>query len=220
MATYDLEEQEQISELKAWWARWGNLVTTLLLVAAVGVFAWQAWNWYQRNQATQASGILANVQKAFAARDAKGAAAAAGELIDKFPGTTQAAIGVLLSSKLQLEGGDSKAAKVQLGWAVDHAAEDGLREIARLRLANLLLDEKSGDEALKVLEREPIPAFAGRFAELRGDILAIQGKNDEARKAYGVAIAKADEAAKSPAGGGDRAKSALDLKLEELGGAQ
>lgn len=220
MAVYDLEEQEQISELKAWWARYGNLVTTLLLVAAVGVFAWQAWNWYQRNQAAQASGILTNVQKAASQRDAKQAAAYAGELIDKFPGTTQAALAVLLASRLQFDGGDVKTAKVQLNWAVDHAAEPELREIARLRLANLLLDEKATDEALKVLERDPIPAFVGRFAELRGDILAIQGKTEEARKSYGVAITKADEAAKSAPGENDRAKATLQLKLESLGGVQ
>ena len=220
MAAYDLEEQEQISELKAWWARYGNLVTTLLLVAAVGVFAWQAWNWYQRNQAAQASGILTNVQKATSQRDAKQAAAYAGELIDKFPGTTQAALAVLLASRLQFDGGDVKTAKVQLNWAVDHAAEPELREIARLRLANLLLDEKATDEALKVLERDPIPAFVGRFAELRGDILATQGKTEEARKSYGVAITKADEAAKSAPGENDRAKATLQLKLESLGGVQ
>lgn len=219
MATYDLEEQEQISELKAWWTRYGNLVTTLLLAAAIGVFAWQAWNWYQRSQAAQASGVLADVQKAVTERDAKRAAARAGELIERFPGTTQAALAVLLASKLQFEGGDLKTAKAQLGWAVEHASEAELREIARLRLANVLLEESAPDEALKVLEREPLPAFASRFAQLRGDILAIQGKTAEARKAYETAIAKIDEAAKT-APGDERTKAALQLKLESLGSAQ
>lgn len=220
MATYDLEEQEQIAELKAWWKQYGNLLLGLLTAASLAVLAWQGWNWYQRNQAAQASGILTNVQKAASQRDAKQAAAYAGELIDKFPGTTQAALAVLLASRLQFDGGDVKTAKVQLNWAVDHAAEPELREIARLRLANLLLDEKATDEALKVLERDPIPAFVGRFAELRGDILATQGKTEEARKSYGVAITKADEAAKSAPGENDRAKATLQLKLESLGGVQ
>lgn len=220
MATYDLEEQEQISELKAWWARYGNMVTAVLLVAAIGVFAWQAWNWYQRNQSAQASGVFADVQKAIAEHDAKRAAARAGDLIDKYPGTAQAALAVLLASKLQLDGGDPKTAKAQLGWAVEHASEAELREIARLRLANLLLEENAADEALKVLEREPLPTFAGRFVELRGDILAIQGKTDEARKAYESAMAKHEEAAKAAADGDERGKAALQLKLESLGGGQ
>lgn len=222
MAAYDLEEQEQISEIKAWWARYGNAVTAGLLVAAIGVFGWQAWNWYQRNQAAQASGILAEVQKAAAGPDAKAAAARAGELIEKFPGTTQAALAVLLSAKLQTEGGDLKTAKAQLGWAAERAGELELREIARLRLANLLLDEKAYDEALKVLEREPLPGFAGRFHELRGDIQALQGKSADAKKSYEAAIARIDEASKgAPAGrGDDRQKTMVQLKLESLGGGQ
>ena len=131
MAAYDLEEQEQISEIKAWWTRYGNAVTAGLLVAAIAVFGWQAWNWYQRNQAAQASAILADVQKAASAHDAKTASARTGELIEKFGGTTQAALAVLLSAKLQTEGGDLKTAKAQLGWAAEHAGEVELREIAR-----------------------------------------------------------------------------------------
>ena len=222
MAVYDLEEQEQISELKAWWARYGNAVTAGLLVAAVAVFGWQAWNWYQRNQAAQASGILADVQKAASGRDAKTAAARAGELIEKFPSTTQAALAVLMSAKLQAEGGDVKTAKAQLGWAAERAGEVELREIARLRLANLLLDEKAYDDALKALEPEPTPSFAGRFHELRGDIHAVQGKGSEAKKAYEAAIARLDEVSKSaPAGTiDDRQKTILQLKLESLGVGQ
>lgn len=222
MAAYDLEEQEQISQLKAWWARYGNAVTAGLLVTAVAVFGWQAWNWYQRNQAAQASAILADVQKAVSDRDAKSASARTGELIEKFPGTTQAALAVLASVRLQAEEGDPKSAKAQLGWAAERGNEPELRDIARLRLANLLLDEKAYDEALKLLEPAPLAAFAGRFDELRGDILAVQGKAGDAKKAYESAISRFDEAAKSsPAGTADeRQKTILQLKLDSLGVAQ
>ena len=109
------------------------------------MFGWQGWNWYQRNQAAQASGILAEVQKAASGHDAKTAAARAGVLIEKFPGTTHAVLAVLMSARLQAEGGDVKTAKAQLGWAAENAGELELRDIARLRLANLLLDEKAYD---------------------------------------------------------------------------
>lgn len=222
MAVYDLEEQEQISEIKAWWERYGNAVTACLLVAAIGVFGWQAWNWYQRNQAAQASAILTDVQKAATAHDAKAASARAGELIEKFPGTVQAALAVLTAARLQIDGGDLKTAKAQLGWAVEHASEVELREIARLRLANLLLDDKAYEDALKLLEREPLPSFGGRFDELRGDIYALQAKVGEAKKSYQAAIARFDEAAKSsPAGTVDgRQKTLLQIKLESLGAEQ
>lgn len=222
MATYDLDEQEQISELKAWWARYGNTVTGGLLVAAVSVFGWQGWNWYQRSQAAQASAILAEVQKAAAEQDAKSASARTAELIEKFPGTMQAALAVLMAVRPQMEGGDPKTAKAQLSWVVDRAGEPELRDIARLRLANLLLDETAHDEALKLLEREPVASFGRRFDELRGDIYAAQGKAGDAKKAYESAIARFDEVARSsPAGTVDeRQKTILQIKLESLGVVQ
>jgi hypothetical protein len=122
MATYDLEEQEQISELKTWWRMYGNLVTGVLLAVAIGVAGWQGWNYYQRKQAAEASAVYAAVQKAAAERDPKRAREAAGELIDKYPGTAYAAMAALTSARLQFDAGDLKTAKAQLQWVVDKAA--------------------------------------------------------------------------------------------------
>jgi predicted negative regulator of RcsB-dependent stress response len=192
MAAYDLEEQEQLDELKTWWKMYGNLVTGILTVAALAVLAWQGWNWWQRTQAAQASALYGGVQAAVAQKDAKRARELAGELIDKFSGTTYAGLAALMSAKAQAEGGDIKSARAQLAWAADSVKDDGIRDLARLRLAAVLLDEKAYDEALAKLAAEPLPAFAPRFNELRGDILATQGKTVEARSAYETALAKLD----------------------------
>ena len=51
MATHlDLEEQEQLDELKTWWKVYGNLVTAIVVALALAVLAWQGWNWWQRQQ--------------------------------------------------------------------------------------------------------------------------------------------------------------------------
>ena len=68
MAAYDLEEQEQLAEIKAWWKMYGNLVTGVLTALAIVVVGWQGWQWYQRSQATQASAIFAVLDDAVAAR--------------------------------------------------------------------------------------------------------------------------------------------------------
>ena len=57
-------------------------------------------------------------------------------------------------------------------------------------MAAVLLDEKSYDEALKQLEGAHAGAFDARFLELKGDVLAAQGKNTEAKAAYKAAQAK------------------------------
>ena len=68
-----------------------------------------------------------------------------------------------------------------------------MRDIARLRLAGVLLDEKNFAEALKLLDMKHVAAFDGLYADLRGDILTAQNKRAEARAAYQIALEKSDE---------------------------
>ena len=220
MATYDLEEQEQISELKTWWRMYGNLVTAMLLAVSVGVVGWQGWNWYQRKQAAEASVIYAAVQKGAMERDAKRVREAAGELTEKYPGTAYAAMAALTSARMQFEAGDLKTARAQLQWVAEKARDKDLRDLGRLRLAHVLFDDKALDEALKILAAEPVPAFASRFGELKGDILLAQGKKAEARAAYQAALAKqdiADNAAGSPSGRETQYRDLLQTKLDSIG---
>jgi predicted negative regulator of RcsB-dependent stress response len=220
MATYDLEEQEQLDELKTWWKMHGNSVTAVVLAAAIGVVGWQGWNWWQRSQATQASALYGGVQVATVKQDAKRTRELTGELIKNYPNTSYAGLAALLSAKALADGGDVKSAQAQLAWAADNAKDEGVRDLARLRLASLLLDEKAYDDALKQLSAEPAASLAPRFDEVRGDIFAAQQKDAEAKAAYESAMAKLDVLLKQ--GGGEaRAHAAyrqiLQVKLDTLG---
>lgn len=221
MAVYDLEEQEQLDELKTWWKMHGNLVSGVLAAVAFAAVSWQGWNWYQHNQSAQAATIYASLERAAGAKDAKQVRQLAGELIEKYPRTSYAAMGALLSGKVQADNNDSKNAEPQLQWAADNAKDDALRDLARLRLAAVLLDEKSYDAALKPLSGETTPAFAARFAELKGDVLASQAKKAEAKTAYEAAIALVDKQEKDGIPGQHRAyHEVLQAKLDSLGSAK
>lgn len=220
MAVYDLEEQEQISELKTWWRMYGNLVTAALLAVSAAVVGWQAWNWYQGKQTAEASVIYAAVQKGAMERDAKRVREAAGELTEKYPGTAYAAMAALTSARMQFDAGDLKTARAQLLWVAEKAGDKDLRDLGRLRLAHVLFDDKALDEALKLLSDEPAPAFVARFSELKGDILAAQGKKAEARSAYQAALVRQeadDKAAGGQAGRDAQYRELLQLKLDSLG---
>jgi len=221
MAAYDLEEQEQLDELKTWWTMHGNLVTAIVVALALVVVAWQGWNWWQRQQAVQASAMFSGLQTAAVQKDAKRARELAGELIDKYSTTAYAGMGALLAARVQVDAGDAKNARVQLAWAAENAKDPGLRELARLRLATVMLDEKAYDEAMKQLAAEPAASFAPRFAELRGDIFAAQGKNAEAANAYETALAKFEVLAKDDETR-QRAgyKEVLQAKRDALGAAK
>jgi len=134
------------------------------------------------------------MQQALMQQDVKRVRLMAGELIDKFSGTSYAGMAALLSGKVLLETGDLKSAQAQFGWAAEHATDQGTRDIARLRQALALVEDKGYDEALKLLAVPPAPSFMARYLEVRGDILVAQGKVGEARTAY-------DEALKALEGG-------------------
>ena len=226
MATYDLEEQEQLAEIKVWWKQYGNLLINVATAAALIAIVWQGWNWYQRNQSAQASMIYSVLQKAVADKDTQRIKAASGELVEKFSGSSYASLGALMTAKTLIDGGDAKTAKLPLQWVVDHG-RDELRELARLRLAAVLLDEKAYDEALKQLDGKVAAGFAARFADNRGDVLAAQGKSAEAQAAYQAALAKLDDEsrAKNAEQGwqgqsGAVYRELLQQKLDAVGGSK
>ena len=224
MATYDLEEQEQLAEIKVWWKQYGNLLVNVLTAAALLVIAWQGWNWYQRNQTAQASLVYNVLQKAVVDKDTQRIKAASGELVEKFGGTGYASLGAMMTAKAMLDGADEKTAKLQLLWVVDHG-KDELRDLARLRLAAVLLDEKAYDQALQQLDGTVSPSFAARFADNRGDVLSARGKKAEAIAAYQAALAKLDETGRQGNEGWEGQSQAVyrelvQQKLDALGGAK
>lgn len=206
---YDLEEQEQLDVLKDWWKRNGATVLLAVGVFAAAVAGMQGWRYYQKNQQQQAAMVYEAVQIGAQSRDVKRIRDAAGQLIEKYPGTPYAARAALLAAGANLESGDAKSAKAQLQWVTEHAKEEGARDIARLRLAGILLDEKDYAGATKQLESKHEKAFAGLFADLKGDVLAAQGKTAEARAAYQAALEKMDEKSAY--------RQVVQMKLDGLG---
>jgi predicted negative regulator of RcsB-dependent stress response len=213
MATYDLEEQEQLAALKAWWTDNGKQVMISVLLVVVVLLGWLGWNYYQRNQAAQASGLYDAVQKAASVNDLKLVRESAGAVLEQFPRTTYAAMAALVSAKAHFQGGDLKTARAQLSWVAENAKDDALQDIARLRLAAVMMDEKAYDEALKVLDAKHGAPFDAQYLATRGDVLVAQGKKAEAAGAYKSALEKVE--AKDA---GQRAY--IQLRLDALGTAK
>ena len=211
MAVYDLEEQDQLEDLKLWWRQWGNAVSTVVLALCVGIVGVQGWRWWQHSQAEQASVLYAAISTAVRGNDLAKAKDAMAELSARYAGTGYAPRGGLIVARMLFDNGDRAGAKAQLEWVIEKSGDDNLREIARYRLAEVQFDDKQYDDALRTLDAKHDEAFAGLYADLRGDVLAALGRRDEARAAYQVAVARLD--AKSPY------HSYVQVKLDALGGA-
>jgi predicted negative regulator of RcsB-dependent stress response len=185
---YNLEEQEQLESLKAFWRKYGNFIMTVVLVVAVSVASWRGWQWYQTNQSINASQAYEQLREAAGAKDAARVREAAGRIFADYGSTAWAQMAALVAADAYLDAGDPGAAKIPLQWAIDNARDPAFRDQARLSLAAILLDEKGFDAALGLLGSPAEKSYAPIFADRRGDLLLAQGKMAEARAAYQEAM--------------------------------
>lgn len=207
---YDLQEQEQIDELKAFWNRYGNFILTVVTVVLLAIAGYRGWGWYEARQAAAASAVYDELRVAAEAKDAARVTQVAGTLFEQHGRTVYARMGALLAAKVHADAGDLKAAKAPLQWAAEKA-EGEFAHLARIRLAGILLDEKAYDEGLKLLPMESAGDYAAAYADRRGDLLLAQGKAEEARAAWRQSLEKLPE--RSPL------RALVEIKLDALAGA-
>jgi predicted negative regulator of RcsB-dependent stress response len=207
---YDLQEQEQLDTMKAWWARFGNVVTWVITAVLLAYAAWGGWNYYLRSQAAQAGQLYESLQKAVTLKDAAMVQRAATDMQQKFPRTAYAEMSGLVAAKTAFEANDLTAAKTQLQWVAKHGADEQYKAIAKVRLAGVLLDEKSYDAALKELDGNFPEAFEGIVLDRKGDLLVAKSNIPEAKAAYQKALEKMDS--KNPG------RQLIQLKLDALPG--
>ena len=212
MAVYDLEEQEQLEDLKAWWRQYGKYVSITVTAIAVAVIVTQGWRWYRFRQSEDASVLYQAVSLAARGNDVAKAKEPATQIEDRYAGTAYAPRAALLYAKLLYDAGDRAGARRELQWVIDHSSEEELKTVARFRLAQALLDDKQYDEALRTIDVKTDDAFAGIYADLKGDILVAAGKPADAKAAYQLALSRLDP--KSPY------RAYVQVKFESLGGKE
>ena len=192
MAALDLQEQEQLAELKAWWDKRGNLVLSTIIIICLVIAGYNGWRYYQRSQAISAGAVFDQLQAAAAAGDKAKTRDAAGTLLASYGGSSYAPLGALIAARTLFDAGEVQTAKAQLQWVIDNSRDDELKHVARVRLAGLLLDEKQYDEGLRLLDATRPAHFDAIYLDRRGDLLLAQGKNADARTAWQDALSKAD----------------------------
>ncbi|MGH8729975.1 MAG: YfgM family protein [Burkholderiales bacterium] len=194
MAVYDLEEQEKIDALKAWWKENGKSVLAAVAAFLIAIAAIKGWRWYEREQAFEAAQIFQTMLGLSGKENLSKIQETAQRLQQDYAGTAYAARGALIAAEANFRAGDLERARSDLQWVVNESGEAGLADLARMRLAAVLLDQKKHDEALVLLNTSHDPAFDGLYLELKGDVLVAEGKIAEAREAYAEALKKTEGA--------------------------
>lgn len=205
----DLEEQEQLDELKHFWKQYGNLLTWALIVVLSGFAAWNGYQYWQRSQAAQAAVMYDEMERAVKAGDVSRIDRSLADMKERFGGTLYAQQASLLAAKAYYDQGNTDASRAALSWVAEKASDPGYQAVARLRLAGLLLEKKSYDEALQQLAGSFTKDFAALAADRRGDILLVQGKKAEARAEYEKAYKGLEERAEY--------RHLVEVKLNALG---
>ena len=205
----DLEEQEQLAELKHFWKQYGNLITWVLIVVLGSFAAWNGYHYWQTKQAAQAAVLYDEVERAVQAGDMARIDRSVADIKDRFGGTAFAAQAGLLAAKANFDKGNLDTAKAALAWVADKGKDDGYQAIAKLRLASVLLETKAYDEALKTLSGTFSKEFAPLASDRRGDIFLLQNKKAEAKAEYEKAFKGLDERAEY--------RRLVEVKLNAMG---
>lgn len=189
----DLEEQEQLDDLKHFWKQYGNLITWSLIGVLSAFAAWNGYHYWQRSQAAKAAVMYDEVERSLQTGDIARVDRSLADMQDRFSRTTYAPQASLLAAKAHYDKGDADAARAALTWVAEKSRDEGYQSIAKLRLAGLLLDKKAYEEALTQVTGNFPADFAALAADRRGDILAAQGKQSEAKVAYETAYKGLEE---------------------------
>jgi predicted negative regulator of RcsB-dependent stress response len=180
----DLDEQEQLDQIKHFWKTWGNLISWVLIAVLGSYAAWNGYQYWERSQATKAAALYDELERAASSGDLVRVERSLADMKDKFGRTQFAQQSALLAAKTLQAQGKADAARDALSWVANGATDPAYRDIARLRLAALQLDAKAYDDALKLLTVDFTPEMSGLAADLRGDVLQAKGQSAEAVSAY------------------------------------
>ncbi len=205
----DLEEQEQLDELKHFWKQYGNLITWLLIAVLGAYAAWNGYQYWQRNQAAQASLMYDEVERAVQSADVAKIDRSLADMKERFARTTYAQQAGLLAARAYYEQGKLDESRAALAWVAEKASDEGYQAIAKLRLAGILLEQKAYADAMQQLSGNFPKEFQALAADRRGDVLMAQDKPAEARSEYQKAYAGLEERAEY--------RRLVEVKLNALG---
>lgn len=213
----DLEEQEQLDQIKHFWNKWGTPITAVLLAASVTFAGWNGWQYWQQRQASLAAALADTVTQAIRSNDQPRIQTALADLQRQFPSTLQASIATLQAAKTAQDAGQTDTARTALQWVSEHASHPGYQAIARLRLAAVLMQDGKVDDAITLLRGNFPDEFKPLAADRLGDALQLQGKTAEAITAYETAWKHMGTTSRATATMHTQYRSLVGFKLNALG---
>ena len=203
-----LTEQEQIQQLKNWVKQYGLTILLGILIALILSSGWRFWQHRHDKMLRHASAVYDEMIAMRAQNNTKGTVIQAQKLLTHYPKTPYAEMAALLLARNDAINSKYDEAITQFNWVINHSKNSALREIARIRIARILITQKKPDDALEVLKKVTNKSFFGLADEVRGDAYLARHDIASARKAYQLALEELPNA--------ETSRPILEMKYDNL----
>lgn len=190
---YDLEEQESIDQMKAWWEKWGTPITAAVCICCLGFAGWNGWRWYQQNQVNKASAVYVALQTAVINRDQKNIQSTSEGLINEYGSTVYAPLGAMTAAAAKSGASDFEGAIKLLNWVINDSGYSEYADVARVRLAAVQLSAGQPDAALATLSHiKTSQALEAEVNDRCGDAYFAKKDYDKARESWQKVLTQVD----------------------------
>lgn len=204
-------EDEQVEHIKKLWREYGIAALVGVLIALIVGFGWR--NWQDRREHTLEHASMRYEQLVTNAVNGNSDVVEniAMRLIGRYPETPYAEFAALQLARQDVYQGKLDDAVERLTWAMQHGTTPALREVARIRLARILLAQNKPAQALDLVKSIDDKDYVAAAFEAKGDALLALGKAGDARLAYQDAL--------NAFPGFEAIRPLLQMKFEDLTGA-
>ncbi len=204
--SYQTEEQ-QVEQLKEWWKDNGTPLIVGAVLGLSGFFGWKFWSEKQIAEQEAASNLYTTVSELVGKEDTAKLVENAAKVKESFPDSSYAILSAFHLAKFAVENNQLDDAVTELTWVIDKHSANELVQIAKIRLARILVAQQKAEQALPLLVFTDDSGYFEMASLVKGDAYMALDRKNEALEAYKAA----DAAGKITAN-----HSTLKLIIDEL----
>ncbi|OGV31882.1 MAG: hypothetical protein A3E88_07690 [Legionellales bacterium RIFCSPHIGHO2_12_FULL_35_11] len=191
MSVY-MTEDEQVELLKSWWKKYNSVIIVSISILLLAISGFKFFLWKHEKKMSAASVAYEHMMVSVANGDTNAVKSYSETLISKYGSTVYADAARLTLAKNAVDTHKYKIAKNLLEKICKQCRAKVILDIARIRLARILIQEKDFTYALAELAKVENESYLPIINELKGDISALSGKTEEAVSYYKKAIGGVD----------------------------
>ncbi|AIL32662.1 YfgM family protein [Basilea psittacipulmonis] len=181
---FNLEEQEKISAIKAWWDKWSNLITIAVVLVVVAFFAHTGWKWYQAQHAENALAYydeIVNASGDISEENTARIKVSIDKLRESYSSTAYASRAIMIASDYFYKANRLDLAKDNLSWLIAQTSEfPEFTDIARLRLSTIQIEQGEYEAAQNNLNAIKDEKAQAMVKDKLADLAFAQGEVQKA----------------------------------------